>query len=225
MIQEKKQFSRKIYYTLLVTLMMISVSVLVSSGAVKSGHDASNIRVDIPNNDGTIEAMSLSDAVKNHRIRPAVPATPSDVKLDDKVLTLGSSSNQDWICVTESIEDHCADEDGCIIRGMLQHETSSVDEVRTLSWQVFMEQDDMSNNNFDDTYLWAQYPGDSRASRLGNGGEYTVLRFWNWMYAYNYNHKYCKGQGSTGPAFDGDNLYDLTFMVHPDVQGRIVIED
>src|SRR3989338_7572236 len=51
-----------------------------------------------------------------------------------------------WACVDQDLKELCGDNDGCLIRLLLQHETQANDEVRVIDEIIFMEQNGMSAN-------------------------------------------------------------------------------
>ncbi len=217
--------SHILFYTVLITIFLVAISGFVTSDGDDFGHDASSIMVDVPNDDGTFETMYLDDAIADHRIGYDVPVT--DTKLPDKWYMVGDKSeSSNYLCTTVTdIEEYCADEDGCIIRALMQHEKKSQnDQVRVHDWEIFIEQEDMSNENVDDIYAWAHYPGADRAYRMGKDKK-TFLTFWSWAYAYNYMPSQCIDGNKDGPIYIDGNKYDLTFRSHPYVYTRIVLID
>ena len=131
------------------------------------------------------------------------------------------SDTSTYACVTKNLENHCGDEDGCTIRLLMQHETNSNDRVRVIDEMIFMEQPDMGTFR-NGRYGWTRQQGGGDYSWItGTSSRYTLFSPWDWVWAYNYQHRYCVGGESSAHS----NPYEFTFMSHPHIKSTVVVYD
>lgn len=132
-----------------------------------------------------------------------------------------------YACVTKDIKNHCADGDGCTIRLLMQHETHSDDQVRSIQERIYLE-GNLSGNLNTGIYGMTREEGSSGWYEyiLGRSSNHRYEMFspWEWAWAFNYKHKNCNN-GVNGPAFLGADKYKVSFMSHPKVKTRFIIYD
>ncbi len=127
-------------------------------------------------------------------------------------------------CKTLNLKDYCGDEDGCTMRLNLQNEIDVNDQVRVIEETIYMEQDDMSNDNGAGTYGWTRQQGGGDALWItGITGIYTIFDAWGLAWMFNYNHDFCPGQSGSGPAHT--DPYNFTIMIHPHISAKVFVYD
>lgn len=189
---------------------------VLSQGNGGGGNEITNIAE--PTTGQSVATKSYVDssiaAVQADLLRE-IPPMVFDVYNDDTTT---------YACVEKDIQEHCGDENGCTIRLVMQHETSTIDEIRMLDEHLYIEGNLSNNNGAGLNGRNQQEDGWVSIFTLGNGVRNTIFRPWAWAWGFNYRHQNCNG-GIQGPAFTGENKYKLLFMSHPLVKTKFIIYD
>ncbi len=202
-------------YTFLAFISLLIIGGLAyayNSGAAPSimGHSGEEIEVKVKG-----ETKLLNKALDDLTASAKAPL----------IVEVYNSDTSTYDCKSVNLTDYCKDEDGCVIRLVMQHETDGNDQVRTIDEHIFMEQASMSSNHNSGTYGWTRQEGGGDFSWItGGAGQYTLFDPWDWAWAFNYEHGYCPGRGGvSGPAWA--DPYIFTFMSHPQVRAKFIVYD
>jgi serine protease len=221
-----------------------------SGSTVTLSHDGGTVSIDDNDADASNEIQSLqgvlaqgNDGGGNEITNIAAPTTVQSVatkgyvdnsiaavraeimqEIPPMIFDVNHSDTSTWVCVEKDVQQHCADEDGCTIRFVMQHEVN--DSVRAIDAHFYIE-NSLSNNHEPGLHGWmVEDAGGINSFILGYSvnHKYDISGPWGWAAINNYKHQNCNN-GVQGPAFIGQDKYKLTFIAHPHHKVKFIIYD
>ena len=206
------------------TVVAFGVLVLVMGvQSYTSGHDSSNPPSWMGHSGEEVEVMFEGNMMNLNTALAAMQGSGTRDS-EDFIFEVYNPDTTTYACVTQNLEEYCGDIDGCSIRLMLQHETQPNDQFLMIDEYIAMEQADLSNENGAGLYGHTRQPGGFTSSWItGTDARYTLYHPWDWTWMFNYTHGWCEGQAGHAPAFTDE--YDFSFMSHPNVRTRIIVQD